>query len=458
MEDADWVWYGNYEEEQSVLVVDSASPCGCMGFFGSDGDAVLHMVDDCTVEDLRAAAYRTRADAFLAQHFTHDAKAVVKLLLDRLAGGDLMAQSLLLAVRQCMLERLCYQMRCRGSVTEAVLTCSVLDDVDSKVLSDLLDWAFPALLLDHVLVIPQEVLVFRSLQRKTALVINMGMDLTVFAVYEGFPIVECTRRSRNCPFHWSSAAFVDSDPQALEGSTKQSNKLLKECAAQWVQQTGIEELVCGALKTAPIDCRSLLVDNVVISARGSCSAQHICFDECQRCVADILKEALVDRFPCRASVHVLPDNGALSSRGLLDFARPTRHGHGASISRDQFESRMLAKLNSYIVPSDSTESRAYSKKRNAWSKVGVKRLPIQLCKLVHDFIPMLPEKYGMQPSRELLSSSTCSMHGNDEASEWYELWAHQAAFLNSRCEFRAHKSSPLAAGTVAIRLPGLPSK
>lgn len=456
MEDADWVWYGNYADEQSVLVVDSASPMGCMGFVGSDGDKEDFMVDNCNVEDLRSAARRTHAEAFLAQHFTHDADGLVQMLQHRLAAGDFAAQSFLLAIRQCMLERLCAERRSRGSVTEAIFTCSVLDDADSKFLTELLDWAFPALLLDHILVIPQEVLVFRSLQRKTALVINMGMDVTVLAAYEGFPIVECTRRSHNYPFRFDNPKLAESNPQISEFSVKPSKEDLQRCAAHWMQQTSIVELICGALRAAPIDCRSFLASNVVISARGSCSAQCTWFNECQECVAHMLRETLVDRFPCRVSVLVFSgDNEGLSSRGLIDFSRPSTHGHGASISRDQFESRMLAQRFPYVVPSNSAERRAHSQKRKAWSMVGVKLLPIQLCNLVHDFIPLLPEKYGMQPLPEPLSYSASSTHGSAEASEWHVLWARQAALLNSRCGLPADKTSPFAAGTLAIRLPGL---
>ena len=127
----------------------------------------------------------------------------------------------------------------------AVISTGIFEDADSEYLRWLLDRVFArdrTLRFEYVHVVLQEALILYSSGRTTGLVINLGHDLTVVGVYDGYLLGETARR---VPMTASEDAYLVS----------------KE---DWDDSVGFTALVTSAVMSAPIDTRRALLQSVVI--------------------------------------------------------------------------------------------------------------------------------------------------------------------------------------------------
>eukprot|EP00966_Prymnesium_polylepis_P019928 459210-Prymnesium_polylepis.1 len=127
----------------------------------------------------------------------------------------------------------------------ALFTAPIFEDADSEHIRDVADHVFShenGLRITHVHFVLQELLILMGSGQTTGLVINLGHDLTILAVYQGHMLGETARR---VPMTASEAVFKAS-PEA------------------WEEEMQLTKLVTSALLSAPIDTRRALLGAITI--------------------------------------------------------------------------------------------------------------------------------------------------------------------------------------------------
>ena len=127
----------------------------------------------------------------------------------------------------------------------ALFTARIFEDADSEHIRDVADHVFShenGLQITHVHLVLQELLILMGSGTTTGLVINLGHDLTILAVYQGHMLGETARR---VPMTASEDVFKAS-PEA------------------WEEEMQLTKLVTSALLSAPIDTRRALLGAIII--------------------------------------------------------------------------------------------------------------------------------------------------------------------------------------------------
>ena len=155
--------------------------------------------------------------------------------------------------------------------TIALISVKLFDSYDGETVAEIADMCFGCSgsqpLFHSITLVPQELMQVYSAGKTTALIVNIGHEITICGVFEGRHIGEMARRFPNPspPSDWSEERVREEGaPNELYGA---ATALTSAEIDAFFSSTRLPELVADSILSAPIDLRPIFARSISMQGR-----------------------------------------------------------------------------------------------------------------------------------------------------------------------------------------------